>query len=328
MNSKQAKQLSLPQIMSRLGYEPTEIKKGGNEYWYKSPFREEKEASFHTSFLGGKWIWNDFGDIGGTVIDFVMRHENYNQVRDALQFLDKMFQPGLFEKPVSREKRGGENPQQPNLFSFQQQASGPQARKIFSDSELSFLKAHKIENPFIHRYLASRGIPKELADRYLVEVKYHNHKNGRDYFAFGMVNASDGYEIRAASDAYSFKSALNGRDISFFSGTGQPSPAVQVFEGMTDFLSYLVLTQQPAPVHDCLIMHSLSSFKRTVTFIEAKGYRHIHTFLDNDKSGQVCTEKFAEAFKGRVEPQNTFFAPHKDLNTALMAKGISHSPIR
>ena len=64
MNSEQAKKLSLPDILSRLGHQPTEIKNGGNEYWYRSPFRKEKEASFHTSFLGGKWIWNDFADSG------------------------------------------------------------------------------------------------------------------------------------------------------------------------------------------------------------------------------------------------------------------------
>ena len=61
MNSHQAKQIDLPNLMSRLGYEPTAIKKGGNEYWYRSPFRSEKDASFHTSYLGGKWIWKDFG---------------------------------------------------------------------------------------------------------------------------------------------------------------------------------------------------------------------------------------------------------------------------
>ena len=58
MNSYQAKQLNLPDLMGRLGYEPTSIKKEGKEYWYLSPFRKEKDASVHTSFLGGKWIWN------------------------------------------------------------------------------------------------------------------------------------------------------------------------------------------------------------------------------------------------------------------------------
>jgi DNA primase len=91
MNSFEAKKLNLPEIMSRLGHEPISIKKGGNEYWYNSPFRAEKDASFHTSYLGGKWIWNDFGDSGGTVIDFILRHENMTMVSDALKFLDDMY---------------------------------------------------------------------------------------------------------------------------------------------------------------------------------------------------------------------------------------------
>ena len=47
MNTLQAKQLNLPNLMASLGYQPTEVKKGGKEYWYKSPFRNEEDASFH-----------------------------------------------------------------------------------------------------------------------------------------------------------------------------------------------------------------------------------------------------------------------------------------
>ena len=67
MNSYQAKKLNLPEIMARLGYQPTKEAKGGIEYWYNSPFRAEKEASFHTTYKGGKWIWNDFGDTSSAV---------------------------------------------------------------------------------------------------------------------------------------------------------------------------------------------------------------------------------------------------------------------
>lgn len=63
----------------------------------------------------GKWIWNDFGDIGGTVIDFIMRHEGYSQVKDALSFLENMFPGHLFETASNTSQSG------PNLFSFQQQ---------------------------------------------------------------------------------------------------------------------------------------------------------------------------------------------------------------
>ena len=121
MNSHQAKQIDLPNLMSRLGYEPTAIKKGGNEYWYRSPFRSEKDASFHTSYLGGKWIWKDFGDIGGTVIDFVMRHERLNSVKEALSYLEGIYPANSLES-ASRVKRSGTvSKSQPTLFSFQKQ---------------------------------------------------------------------------------------------------------------------------------------------------------------------------------------------------------------
>ena len=136
--------------MQRLGYQPTEIKKGGGEYWFRSPFRDEAEASFHTSYLNGKWIWNDFGDIGGTVIDFVMRHENLSRVKDALAFLDDLypqlkgqtsFLQGQGEQRLPTSKKG------PPAFSFQQQG-----RKA-PVGDLEFLKAAPVQNPLIYSYL-------------------------------------------------------------------------------------------------------------------------------------------------------------------------------
>jgi hypothetical protein len=56
MNTDQAKQLSLPELLAKLGHKPIKETKGGFELWYNSPFRKENDASFHTSFIGGKWI--------------------------------------------------------------------------------------------------------------------------------------------------------------------------------------------------------------------------------------------------------------------------------
>lgn len=318
MNSTQAKLLSLPDILSRLGYEPTLIKKGGNEYWYKSPFREEKDASFHTSFLGGKWIWKDFGDRGGTVIDFVMQLKGFSQVGDALQFLEKMYRGRPFSQPVAKSIE--ETRQQTDLFSFQQQEnSSPEATVL----ELEFIEAHEIRNPLIHSYLTKeRAIPRKLADLYLKEIKYRNKKNERDYFAFGMENESGGYEIRAASDSYSFKSALVKRDITVIRGKAPEKKAVSVFEGMTDFLSLLAMMNISQLSGDAIVMHSLSSFQRTVDFIKSQDYTTINTFLDNDKSGEEHTEKFKMEFGDRVVPQNSLFAPYADINDALKANQI------
>lgn len=320
MNSSQAKQLSLPEIMGRLGYQPVKRRKNGYELWYVSPFRSEKEPSFVTSYLGGKWIWNDFGDMGGTVIDFVMRHENYTSVKDALEFLENMFQGHLFEKPKS--SRVGAIDESPSPFSFKQQHR--EAVENFSgDSDLEFMEATPIRNPIIYQYLEKeRHIPRHLVDRYLVEVRYRNRQKGRDYFAFGMLNEGGGYEIRAASSQYSFKSALKGRDITLIRGKQSDRQTVNVFEGMTDFLSLLVMMQTENLSGDSIIMHSLSSFSRAEAVIRRESYRIINSFLDNDKAGQEGTDRFLEAFPGQVTSWSDRFAPHADLNAALCQQAV------
>ena len=322
MNTAQAKQLSLPDLMSRLGYEPVKVLKGGQELWYLSPFRQEKDPSFVTDYLGGKWIWKDFGDTGGTVVDFVMRHENYTRISDALSFLSGLFQGHLFETITSNRVgavgKGKIEPQN-DLFSFRQQ-NGDFFSGGAEDRSLEFLEAHAIANPAIHNYLEKeRAIPVSIVDLYLVEVKYRNKVNGKDYFAFGIRNECGGYEIRAASSQYSFKSALNGRDVTLIRGTASDHSKVSVFEGMVDFLSLLVMLGAKSLSGDAIIMHSLSSFQRTLEVIRRENYQNVNTFLDNDRSGQEATLKFSSELGTLHSNQSEMFSRYKDLNEALCA---------
>lgn len=321
MNSEQAKNLNFPDLLSRLGYEPVEVKKGGNDLWYLSPLRKEKEASFCVS-KGRKvaYVWKDFGDAGGTVIDFIMRFKGYHSVKEALAFLESMY-----PNHSGQTNRIAIQPQnQPSLFSFSQQGFGAKPQRNFSnDKELEFLSAGAISNPQIFAYLWEvRRIPDSLASLYLQEVKYLHKKSGKTFFAFGMENQSGGYEIRAATDNYSFKSALNARDVSIIEGADKESRVVNLFEGMIDFLSLLVMLNVQQLSGHSIVMHSLSSFSRTVKVIRAKDYQTINTFLDNDRVGEEHTEKFVAEFGERVVPQSDLFSSYKDLNKALQANQI------
>jgi hypothetical protein len=301
MNIEEAKKLSLPDILSRLGHEPVDIKNGGQEYWYRSPFRQEKEPSFHTSFLGGKWIWNDFADEGGTVIDFALRYEGYSKVSDALRFLRELYGGNYHPK------------RNPSLFSFQPPAE-PKAK------QLEFLSAGELKNPAILQYLTQqRKIAESLARVYLKEVHYLNKKNEKEYFAFGMKNRSGGYEIRVASDEYPFKSALIKRDISLIPGFKSGHGIVHIFEGMTDFLSLLTMMQTDRLAGDTIVMHSLSSLKQTVACIREQGYDSIHTYLDNNRSGQKASQQLQEALSSQVKNESGMFMPYEDLNDFLQA---------
>ncbi len=311
MNSSQAKLLSLPEIMSRMGYEPVSVKKGGYEYWYASPFRKEVEPSFHTSFLGGKWIWNDFGDIGGTVIDFVMRHEGYNRVGDALKYLDSMF-------GKSASSFNGKLQQK---FYFQQQQPKNNAETV---KDLVFLSSKPISNPLVVSYLTKeRSLPRGLLNRYLEEVNYKNESTGKEYFAFGMRNEGGGYEIRVASDQYNFKSSLIKKDISIVKGGNPVKNELNIFEGMLDFLSMIALVDRQELQEDSVIMHSLTSYSRVSEIIRENNYNAINLFLDNNSSGKKTTQRFIQDFPDKVVDNSKMFAPYEDLNDMLKARSSS-----
>ena len=75
MNCEQANQMDLVDYLFTLGYSPAKI--SGNNYWYYSPFREEKTSSFKID--RAKNIWYDHGENkGGKSVDFAKQFFNCN----------------------------------------------------------------------------------------------------------------------------------------------------------------------------------------------------------------------------------------------------------
>ena len=65
MNIEDVKQISIADYLHSLGYSP--VKRQGNGLWYKSPLREEHEASFKVNT--DRNLWYDFGaGKGGNII--------------------------------------------------------------------------------------------------------------------------------------------------------------------------------------------------------------------------------------------------------------------
>lgn len=313
MNSEQAKHLNFPDLLQTLGHAPVKILKNGRELWYPSPFRNEKDPSFHIS-VGrlGFWIWKDFGDQGGTIIDFAMRYANVSTVREALAFLDR------HANAPARTRSHDQD--QTRLFSFHQQDHREAVENFSADRQLELIEAHPIQSPAILSYLThERGISVELARRYLVEVKYRNLAVGKQFFGFGMRNESGGYEVRVALPNHKFKSAITARDITVIPGSEPGSGTVSVFEGMTDFLSLLVLQGKHHLQEDAIIMHSLSSHGRTVEYLKEQPYSQVKTYFDNNQAGQKGTERMRAELGPVVVPYSGVFAPHVDLNDALRA---------
>ena len=65
MTTQEAKKIRIADYLQSLGYSP--VKQQGKSLWYKSPFREEAEASFKVNAELNQWY--DFGTgKGGNII--------------------------------------------------------------------------------------------------------------------------------------------------------------------------------------------------------------------------------------------------------------------
>ena len=81
INCEEAKKIDIVEHLSILGFQPSKMR--GNDYWYLSPLRQEKEASFKVN--KSKNVWYDHGIAkGGNMIDFVTEYYHCN-VSEALK---------------------------------------------------------------------------------------------------------------------------------------------------------------------------------------------------------------------------------------------------
>ncbi len=292
MNTAQAKKIPLREILARLGFQPVKTFKGGEELAYISPFREEKEPSLFVNIR--KNVWNDFGDIGGNALDFVIRHQHTN-VKGALEFLDQMFGKGFTTPAVTvRNVRTPASPKQESFLTDRIMPFGASA-----DSLVAYITQE-------------RGINAEIAGKYLKEVHFTNRENGRGYFAVGFENMSGGYEIRNPF----FKSSLGTKNMSLIPGNGA-GEELYVFEGFLDFLSKLTLESTSAFSADALILNTAKYVEKAIKFIQEKGYKRIIGFLDNDKTGEEVTEKLKSEFESKFLDNRGNYQEFKDLNEFL-----------
>lgn len=306
MNAKQANSILLTDIMARLGYKVYQTHKGGTELAYLSPFRREAKASFYINTRKNAWF--DHGEAQGaySVVDFAVEYlkssGKAHGVSDALDWLESL---GLHQgTPIPTR----------DIFKPEEEINLGREQDL---RELEFIRASPITHPAITQYLKGRGISEAIAKHHLLEIQYRNLKFDKVYFGFGMENISGGYEVRSAMDTPAFKSALIERNITFISGSKQDTHDINIFEGMTDYLSLLQLYNCLELSNDTIIMHSISSFQNTCQFLREYNHDNINLWLDNDKSGRKAVNRFIEAFPGKIQDQSFRYASFNDLNDIL-----------
>ena len=286
MNIQEAKQIRIADYLQSLGYTP--VKQQGNSLWYKSPFRQETEASFKVNTELNQWF--DYGlGRGGNII--ALAEELY--ASDYVPYLlNKIAEQAPHIRPVS--------------FSFRQQASEPSFQQ---------LEIGELTHTALLHYLQERGINTDLARSEYKEL--HFIHNSKPYFAIGFPNVAGGYEVRNRF----FKGCIAPKDISHIRQQGEPREKCLVFEGMMDYLSFLTLRIMNCPTmpnldgQDYIILNSVANVSKAIDVLH--GYERIHCLLDNDEAGRNAYLELAREFDGHIRDFSYNYSGHKDLNDYL-----------
>ena len=165
MNINEIKKIKLADYLQSLGYTP--IKQQGRSLWYKSPLRNETDASFKVNTELNQWY--DFGiGKGGNII--ALAAELYHS-ENVAYLLERIAERTPYIRPAS--------------FSFGEQKA--------HNSSFQGVQVGELASPALIDYLRGRGINIELAKRECKELRFEH--NGKPYFAIGFPNISGGYEL-------------------------------------------------------------------------------------------------------------------------------------
>ncbi len=297
MNIEQANAITLPEILQKIGSLP--VRQKGADIWYCSPLRDERTASFHVNINKNKWF--DFGIAkGGDTVAFVraylQSHNEDSTTADALRWIDNMTFSQV-SKPVI-----------------------PKPKSPESCHTLVLTKVLELQHRGLINFIQSRGIPMEVARKYLKELIVNNANSGRKFHAIGLQTESDGYELRNKV----FKGSIGAKSISFIRVIRIPAIELHVFEGMMDFLSAVLEQKNHHFMGDVIILNSVSCLPQAFPYIKNYVYRSLYTWLDNDEAGKMATESLKDLAEKEgiltFQAMNRTYAEHKDINAWHMQK--------
>ena len=287
MTTQEAKNIRIADYLQSLGYTP--VKQQGNSLWYKSPLREERDASFKVNTELNRWY--DFGlGKGGNIIALAAELYHTENVACLLKRIEE-------RTPYIR----------PASFSFSAKQSDNRTYRGLRVGELS--------SPALIAYLQERGINIELAKRECMELRFMNAD--KPYFAIGFPNMAGGYEVR---NRY-FKGCVTPKDITHIRQQGEPRNVCYLFEGFMDYLSFLTIRVKNNPQYprlttqDYIVLNSVSNLTKAESILAT--YTRIGCYLDNDTAGRNAYDNLKRMLGDRLQDMSIHYAGYNDLNEYL-----------
>lgn len=166
MELEQIRRISLVGFLEDLGHMP--VSRKGNDVWFRSPFRNERTASFKVDTQRN--VWFDFGlGKGGDIFHLAGELTGSTGFMEQLEFLSG--KSGILPLRPLQERK-----------------------KIPRVSGFEDVKVTELSHEALKAYLKERGIDPAIAGRFCKEVSYGIR--GKRYFAIGFMNRSGGYELR------------------------------------------------------------------------------------------------------------------------------------
>ena len=251
-----------------------------NIFWYLSPFRNEKTASFKIDVSTNRFY--DFGEgFGGTLIDLISKLEKLS-IKEIIQKFNE------------------------NSFSFQKQ-NDFQFEKNQTKNEYEILELKEISSFPLLQYLEERNLPLEIVKRYCKEIHYK--LNDKKYYAIAFPNNQNGFEIR---NKY-VKMCLVKKDISLIKNNQNQ---LKIFESWSDFISYIFLFPTNEFEYDYLILNSIALLRKNIELINK--YESIQSYFDHDDAGKSATNFLETELKTKVKNDSNFYKNYKDLNEFII----------
>lgn len=288
MNIQTTKQIRIEDYLHMLGHFP--VRQCGANLWYRSPLREETDASFKVNTVLNKWF--DFGiGKGGDLI--ALASELYGS-KDVSYLLRQIGSQAPHACPMTDPFPKREKP-----------------KPAFQDVEVM-----ELASPALYRYLKERSIEAETARKECREIRYG--LGGKRYFAVGFPNMNGGYEIR---NRY-FKACISPKAVSYIREPEGKRPMCCLFEGFMDYLSFLTLQKKGVegfqPGCDHIVLNSVANLAKAVPLLD--GYKEIRCFLDNDRAGKDALKNLRETYGGHVKDESFKYSTWKDLNDYLKSQ--------
>jgi hypothetical protein len=299
------KQLPLLSIMAKLGHQPL-VQAAGGEYYFLSPFREERTPSFVVN--EPKNVWADFGEApesgqkvyGGDVLKLIMRLT------------------GL-ELPLAKQVLASWAADLPEVAAML--ASTPAATRdgqTVRSGALTFtdVRTERLSWNVLVDYLTGRGINWPLVQQserhmaHLQQIFYQVAGKPRQKPYFGLAwKTEGGWEVRSKN----FQGTIGQKGVTWL--PGKVTTEVVVFEGFMDYLSALTYYKRPSFDSTVLVLNSVNLLGEVLP--QLREYQVIHWWGDNDAAGERALHVLRQAAPGRVKAYNEHYRGFKDFNDWL-----------